>query len=204
MRGRYHAAVDTRDSESFEQARRGDHHALERLVESYLPQLHAFVRVRLGGRVRARESSMDIVQSACRELLADPSCRNFRSEERFRGWLFTTALNKLREKFRFHGRERRHPDREHEIDADDLLPAADLLTPSVDAIGRETALALDDAMQALSEEHREVITMARIAQLPHAVIAELLGRSEEAVRQLLVRALRRLAGELRRRGVGGD
>lgn len=196
--------MDARDIEWFEQARRGDGAALERLVASYLPQLHAFVRVRLGGRVRARESSMDIVQSACRELLTDPSRHEFRGEERFRGWLFTTALNKLREKYRFHGRDRRSPEHEQELDADDLLPAAHFLTPSVDAIGRETALALDAAMQALSEEHREVITMARIVQLPHAAIAELMGRSEEAVRQLLVRALRRLADELRRRGVGAD
>jgi DNA-directed RNA polymerase specialized sigma24 family protein len=36
------------------------------------------------------------------------------------------------------------------------------------------------------------------------VIAELLGRSEEAVRQLLVRALRRLAAELRLRGIASD
>jgi RNA polymerase sigma-70 factor (ECF subfamily) len=196
--------VDARDIEWFEQARRGDSAALERLVASYLPQLHAFVRMRLGGRVRARESSMDIVQSACRELLTDPSRHEFRGEERFRGWLFTTALNKLREKYRFHGRDRRSPEREQDLDAEDLLPAANFLTPSVDAIGRETALALDAAMEALTEEHREVITMARIVQLPHAVIAELMGRSEEAVRQLLVRALRRLAEELRQRGVGSD
>jgi RNA polymerase sigma-70 factor (ECF subfamily) len=197
------AGVDECHADWYERTRGGDAAALARLIESYLPQLHAFVRVRLGGRVRDRESSMDIVQSACRELLADPSRHEFRGEERFRGWLFTTALNKLREKHRFHGRDKRSPERELDADAD-LLPAACLLTPSVDAIGRETALALDAAMQALSEEHREVITMARIAQLPHAVIAELLGRSEEAVRQLLVRALRRLAAELRDRGIGGD
>ncbi|HEX5051157.1 MAG TPA: sigma-70 family RNA polymerase sigma factor [Planctomycetota bacterium] len=196
--------MHTRDHEWFEQARRGDSGALERLVESYLPQLHAFVRVRLGGVVRARESSMDIVQSACRELLADPSRHEFRGEARFRGWLFTIALNKLREKHRFHGREMRSPVRENDAGVDDLLPAASLLTPSVDAIGRETAAALDAAMQALSEEHREVITMARIAQLPYEVIAELMGRSEQAVRQLLVRALRRLAEELRARGVASD
>jgi RNA polymerase sigma factor (sigma-70 family) len=161
------------------------------------------VRMQLGGRVRARESSMDVVQSACREILADPTRHELRGEDRFRGWLFTTALNKLREKHRFHGRARRTPEREHdELDADELLPAASFLTPSVDAIGRESALALDAAMQALSEEHREVVTMARIARLPHGVIAELMGRSEEAVRQLLVRALRRLADELRARGVG--
>jgi RNA polymerase sigma-70 factor (ECF subfamily) len=200
----YDRGVNERDSAWYERARGGDAAALAQLIEGYLPQLHAFVRVRLGGRVRDRESSMDIVQSACRELLADPSRHEFRGEDRFRGWLFTTALNKLREKHRFHGREKRRPEREVEGDVDALLPVAGLLTPSVDAIGRETALALDGAMQALSEEHREVITMARIAQLPHAVIAELLGRSEEAVRQLLVRALRRLAAELRSRGIGSD
>lgn len=203
--GDYHRGVESHDGVWFEKARNGDAAALEKLIASYLPQLHAFVRVRLGGRVRARESSMDVVQSACREVLADPSRYELRGEDRFRGWLFTTALNKLREKHRFHGREKRAPEREHDdLDADGLLPGASFLTPSVDAIGKEAALALDASMQALSEEHREVITMARIAKLPHEVIAELMGRSEEAVRQLLVRALRRLADELRARGVGSD
>lgn len=201
---RYHRDVNERDADRYERARGGDAAALAQLIEACLPQLHAFVHVRLGGAVRARESSMDIVQSACRELLADPSRHEFRSEERFRGWLFTTALNKLREKYRFHGRDKRSAARELDGDVDDLLPAASLLTPSVDAMGREAARALDAAMAALSEEHREVITMARLAQLPHAVIAELLGKSEEAVRQLLVRALRRLAQELRSRGIAGD
>lgn len=190
------------DGSLFERARGGDESAADSLVARYLPQLHAFVRMRLGGALRARESSMDIVQSACRELLADPSREEFRGEARFRAWLFTTALNKLREKHRFHGRDRRDAKREQDdVDADALLHAAGLLTPSADAIGREAALALDAAMRALSDDHREVITMARIVQLPHAVIAEVTGRSEVAVRQLLVRALRALADELRARGV---
>jgi len=195
-------ANDDDEGSLFEQARNGDGKALERLVARYLPQLHAFVRIRLGGSLRARESSMDIVQSACRELLADPSRDEFRGEARFRAWLFTTALNKLREKHRFHGRDKRDAKRERDdVDADGLLQAANMLTPSADAIGREAALALDAAMHALSDEHREVVTMARIVQLPHAVIAEMTGRSEAAVRQLLVRALRALADELRARGV---
>ena len=54
---------------------------------------------------------------------------------------------------------------------------------------------------ALSDEHREVITLARVVQLPHAVIAESMGRTEAAVRQLLVRALLELSRQLKRRGV---
>ena len=71
----------------------------------------------------------------------------------------------------------------------------------MDAIGRETAEALAAALAELREEHREVITLARIVQLPHDVIAESMGRSEAAVRQLLVRALLALSERLKRRGI---
>ena len=47
----------------------------------------------------------------------------------------------------------------------------------------------------------QVITLARIVCLPHRVIAEVMDRSEEAVRQLLARAVLRLTLELRTRGV---
>lgn len=189
------------DQSLFEAARAGDRDAVERLIEHHMPRLHAFVRVRLGDRVRAREASMDVVQSVCRELLSAAPGFEFRGEERFRDWLFTSALNKIRDKQRFHGRDKRDVAREvGEID--DALPrAASYLTPSVDAIGHETAAALAAALAELSEEHREVITLARIVQLPHEVIAESMGRSEPAVRQLLVRALLGLSQRLKQRGI---
>lgn len=194
--------VPDTDASLYERGRGGDAAALAELLQRYLPQLHAFVRLRLGGVLRARESSLDVVQSVCRELLAASPKFEFRGEDRFRGWLFTAALHKLTDKRRFHGRRKRAVRREHGADdADDLLSAASYLTPSVDAIGRETATHLHAALAALSEEHREVITMARVVRLPHQVIAEVLGRSEPAVRQLLARALVRLAQELRARGV---
>lgn len=178
-----------------------DPDAIGELIERYLPQLHAYVRLRLGHRVRARESSEDVVQSICRELLANPGDFTFRGEDRFRAWLFTAALNKVRDKQRFHGREGRHPEREQPGGDHELQQAASYLTPSVDAIGLETARAMTAALAALSEEHREVITMARVVRLPHNVIAEVMGRSQDAVRQLLVRALLKLSQELRSRGV---
>lgn len=192
--------MDPDDGALFAAARAGDGAAIERLIERYLPRLHAYVRLRLGAIVRAREASIDVVQSVCRELLAASPGFEFRGEERFRDWLFTAALNKIRDKQRFHARGKRDGARECNVD-DSLMHAASYLTPSVDAIGRETAAALAAAMASLSEEHREVITLARIVQLPHAVIAESMGRSEPAVRQLLVRALLQLSMQLKRRGV---
>lgn len=185
----------------YDRATEGDQDALDRLLQRYLPQLHAFVHARLGAELRARESSLDVVQSVCRELLAAAPGFEFRGEERFRDWLFTAALNKIRDKARFHGRDKRDVAREEGGDDASLVRAASFLTPSVDAIGRETAEALAAALAELSEEHREVITLARIVQLPYAVIAESMGRSEAAVRQLLVRALLHLSQHLKRRGI---
>lgn len=186
----------------FDQAAKGDAVALDGLLERYLPQLHAFVRARLGPGLRRRESSVDVVQSVCRQLLATRQAFEFHGEERFRAWLFTCALNKVREKHRRHKGALRALEREDaDVDPDTVPALARLVTPSQAAVGNETAAAVASALAALSEEHREIITLARLVGLPHRIIAELMERSEEAVRQLLSRALVRLARELRARGI---
>lgn len=186
-------------------AGQGDRAALDELLVRHLPQLHAFVHARLGPALRQRESSLDVVQSVCRELLAAPGQVRFRGEDRFRAWLFTSALNKLRERHRRAHAGKRDVDREQD---GALSTLAHLLTPSQDAIGREAAAAVQATLDELSEEHREVITLARLVQLPHVVIAEVMERSEVATRQLLARAMVQLTRGLRRRGIdltpGGD
>lgn len=167
-----------------------------------MPQLHSYVRARLGSELRARESSLDVVQSVCRQLLEGRENFDFQGEDRFRGWLFTAAFNKVRERHRRLHAEKRGGGRE-ELVAENVMATAmlNLLTPSKDAVGNETASAVSSALAALSEEHREVITLSRLVRLPHRVIAEVMERSEEATRQLLARAMLRLARELRQRGI---
>lgn len=193
------------DQRLFEGATQGDRGALDQLLQRYLPQLHAFVHARLGRQMRARESSVDVVQSVCRELLSAREPFEFRGEDRFRAWLFTSALNKMRERHRRMHADKRDVAREVDGSADAaLLAVAHLLTPSQDAIGNETAAALRESLEELAEDHREVITLARLVRLPHRVIAEVMGRTEEATRQLLARAMLQLARGLQRRGVHVD
>lgn len=189
-------------SSSFDRAVRGDRVALDELLVRYLPQLHAFVHARLGPSLHPRDSSVDVVQSVCRQLLGDRERFEFRGEDRFRAWLFTAALNKIRERHRrAHTAKRGGDCALDEAGTDSLAAIAHLLTPSQDAAGRETTAALAAALAELSEEHREVITLARLVELPHAVVAEVMGRSETATRQLLARAMVRLTHALRRRGI---
>lgn len=188
----------------FQRATGGDERALDELLQAYLPQLHAFVHVRIGPSLRARESSLDVVQSVCRELLSARERFDFRGEDRFRSWLFTAALNKVRERHRRLHAQKRDVARDAELVDAAPVAVAHLLTPSQDAIGNETAVVMQHALAALAEDHREVITLARLVHLPNHVIAEVMQRSEEATRKLLARAMLQFGRELRSRGVDVD
>lgn len=183
----------------------GDELALDALLERHLPGVLAFVRVRAGARILARESSLDLVQSACREVLADLSRYDYRDEAGFRHWLYLSAERKILERARRDGREKRGGGREAlTISAaeEDLLRRSwtGAVSPSGAAIAREEIEQMELAMSRLSEEHREVILLARFVGLSHAEIGERLGKSERAVTSLLHRALAQLAIEM---GPGG-
>ena len=88
-------------------AAEGDRDALDALLQHHLPRLRAFVRMRCNGAVRRQESSSDLVQSVCREVLAHADRFRHPDEEGFRRWLFTTALRKIRDRSDYYKAARR-------------------------------------------------------------------------------------------------
>jgi RNA polymerase sigma factor (sigma-70 family) len=189
-------------------ASRGEERGLSRLIECHLPGLIAFVRARAGARLRARDATLDLVQSACREVLADLPGREGLDEAGFRHWLYLATERKIVDRARHYARDKRDAGREVALDA---LSGPELehlrqglsavLTPSREAMANEELARLEAALARLSEPHREVILLARIVGLSHAQIGAQLGKSEGAARILLHRALARLAREL---GLGED
>ena len=180
-------------------AQGGDTAAQDELLRRNLPRLRAFVRLRTDRFLRAHESQSDLVQSTCREVLGSLAGLTYEGADAFHGWLYTVVLNKLREKARYHRADRRNPDREEReiADADGLVAAyAALGTPSEHATSAELAQRIEAAFERLEPDHREVVTLARLAGLPTASIARRMGRSEQAVRSLLSRALVRLSALL--------
>ena len=184
--------------EILERARSGNREALQSLLEPHLPALTAFVRLRSRG-LRNRESCADLVQSACRNALERLNTLRSDSEENFEHWLFAIALNKIRSAQEHHHAEKRDVKREVDVvnstvdDVAVLTCYATMVTPSQHAIAREEIERIESAFDGLSEEYREVISLARVASLSTKEIAELMDRSEGAVRMLLARALSRLA-----------
>ncbi|MEY2784520.1 MAG: polymerase sigma factor SigD [Planctomycetota bacterium] len=182
------------------EASRGSEKALEELLEQNLPGLLAFVRAHAGRNLLARDGSMDLVQSACREVLQDIGRHDYRDEAGFRHWLFLAAERKIVDRARYHGRAKRAGDADvspSEAEAQSLMQGyAGLVTPSRHAAAREDLARAEAALAKLSEEHREIILLSRVVGLSHAQIAERTGKSEVAVRSLLHRALAKMAAEM--------
>lgn len=184
-----------------------DPRQIDLLLEQNLAGLRAFLRVRAGAAVRARCSQSDLVQSVCREVLESRGKFEFQGDAAFRNWLYTAALRKIVEQDRKLHAKKRDVGRELSVDDDAGMDAAVLqgyaaaTTPSVLAMGREGAARLEEAFDELNDGQRELITMARFAGLSHAEIAAHLGKSEEACRQGLRRALVKLSVALGKRGI---
>ena len=191
-----------------ERAAQGDREALEVLLTTFLPSLRAFIRSRLGRVVGERESSSDIAQSVCREVLEQGDTFRHPSEGAFKRWLFRMALRKLSRRRDFLLAERRDVLREEPSEGQEsqLLDAfRTFSTPSRGAQASEETERIEGALNGLSEEHRTVIVLAHVMGLSRAEIGEELEKSETAVRMLLYRAPRSTsAPSTSHSGVGGS
>ena len=185
---------DTR--ELAERAADGDPDAVEKLVRRYLPDLRAYVRMNADPALRARESCSDLVQSVVRDCLTNLERFQHPSEDGFKYWLFTTAQRKIAHRGDYYRAQKR--DREEvELDADPIVDRyRRLSTPSAKLLLKEEIERLERAFDQLSDEHREIIGLAHMMDLPRTEIATRLGKNEGAVRSLLHRAMARLSSIL--------
>lgn len=183
------------------QASQGSRVAVEALLARHVPELRVYVHLKAGRAILSRESSEDLVQSVCRELLENLNGVEYRGEVEFRQWLFAKATNKILDRARYHRAEKRDVAREVEpptAGTSSSFPSepnavyATLVTPSRVAIGREELRRMEAAFQQLPEDYREVILQAKVIGHSHSEIAEQMNRSPGAVRVLLHRALARL------------
>lgn len=170
-----------------------DDPAVLAMLERNMPALQAFIRLRMGNALAARESSSDVLQSVCRELIASRGRVHFDDEAAFRAWLYTAALRKILQKVRHHTALRRSPEREDVLAQELAVSYSTCITPSRDASAREQVERFELAFARLSEVHREVIALTKIAGLTHQQVGTRIGKTPEACRTLLRRALIQLS-----------
>jgi RNA polymerase sigma-70 factor (ECF subfamily) len=192
-----------------QQARGGSEPALGALLHSYSSYLTLLARVQIGRRVQGKVDAGDIVQETYLE--AHRQFPNFRgtSEGELTAWLRRILAGQLALTLRrYLGTKGRDVNLERQLGADldhstqalDGGLVAGYSTPSQHVARREQAVILADALAALPEDYREVIVLRHLETLPFAEVAQRMGRSEDSVQKLWVRAL----SNLRRTLGGGD
>jgi len=155
----------------------------ERLFEEHAERLFSFLAYRSGDRALAED------------LLSETFERVLRSRQRFdprrgseRRWLYTIALNLLRD----HARRQKHEDRVlRQVGAGAALEEPD---PGLAAVEHRDEL--HRALATLSEEEREALALRFGADLKLRDVARIVGDGESAVEGRIYRALRKLRDEL--------
>ncbi len=171
------------------EARAGSAEAVERLYERTAPRLLAFIRLRLGRTLRARLESRDILQATLLRSFERLGQLEADEPAALMAWLMRIAENEIRDRADYFQRQRR--DAACEVPLDDALEAAAAAVRSVTSrlVLDEEAARLERAVGELSDAHREIILLRKFEELSFKEIAARQGRSEDACRMLLARAM---------------
>lgn len=168
--------------------------SLAELVEEHRSAVETYVALRLDKRLRRREAVSDIVQSALREVLANPGNFEFQGVDAFRAFLYRAVEHKIANKRRYWEREKRGADEVSWGDSRTADPGSP--TPSEIAAERETLERLDAALAKLDEDDRKLLVMKRFAGLSTEAIAKELELSEATVRRRVGALMARLSREI--------
>ena len=182
-------------------ARGGDEVALGRLLESYSNYLTLLARVQIGRRIQGKVDAGDVVQEVFLEVHRQFEHFRGTTEAEFVAWLRKILAGQLALTLRrYLGTKGRDVNLERELGAqlDQSSQAMDggfvasTSTPSQHVSKREQAVLLADALGKLPPDYREVIVLRHLEALPFAEVAGRMGRSEDSVQKLWVRALANL------------
>ena len=166
----------------------GDADALEALYARVAPRVLTFVRMRLGHTLRGRLDSRDILQATLLKSFERFGEFQGTGQPALMAWLSRIAEREILDRADYHQRARRSPLREAALGDADAVEAR--VTSVLSRMIRdERAERLERAMEALSDAHREIILLRKFQELPFRDIAARLGKSEDACRMLLARAL---------------
>ena len=162
-----------------EQAKAGDARAFGRLYDACVDRVYRFVFFRVNDVQTAEDLTSLVFLKAWENL------HRYQPRGPFLAWLYSIARNTVIDHYRTH---------KQTVSLDDAapLPAPNAKPDDVVDLHFEMKM-LRAAMQHLTTEQREVLTLKFIAEYDTAQIAQHMGKSEGAIRALQMRALQALA-----------
>jgi RNA polymerase sigma-70 factor (ECF subfamily) len=184
----------------------GDKGALNDLYNRYLMRVLAAVRARLGAELRGKLESWDVVQDALLASLKNVQSFNQTSEGAFLNWLAKVVENRIRDQLDYFRADKRDHRLERPVagprSAESSVPLdiperSGVPTPSQFLVLSEDLARLEKAMDQLPEESRELIVAVKIEGRTYDEVAQDLGKSPDAVRMQVKRALLALTNAFR-------
>jgi RNA polymerase sigma-70 factor (ECF subfamily) len=175
---------ESRERQLVEEARKGDRAALEALFADARERLLGAVRARLGPAVRQAVDPEDVLQDTFTRALGAAERFEWQGQGSFCRWLESIATHIVLDAVRRQGHRK-----VLQIEGD---VRGDAASPSKHMRRKERLERLRRSLGALSPEHQSVLRLSRMEGLSIKEIAERLGRSESAVKNLLLRATKQL------------
>lgn len=171
--------MDDSDTYLVARAIRRDPDAFTQLYDRYVTRIYRYTRLKLQNPVDAEDLTSVVFLNAWRSI----DRFSPKHEASFASWLFKLARNLLVDR---HRRER------DEISLDGLVSThldESSANPVDDLESRLTILTLQQALNALTSEQREVILLRFIEGLSAREVGDIMGKQENAVRGLQFRAI---------------
>jgi RNA polymerase sigma factor (sigma-70 family) len=181
------------DHELVRRAQDGNTRAFDDLVVKYSTKLYGMVYHMTANKEDTHDLLQDIFAKAYRSL------KRFRGKSTFYTWIYSISTNMTLNFLK--KRKRRSALSLDNVDSgiqnnDALVDLGHASNPRHQSNINELQKKLNEALQALSEDHRAVVTMFDIQGVPHAEISRILGVTEGTVRSRLFYAHKQLQGHL--------
>lgn len=162
-----------------EQAKAGDAQAFGQLYDSSVDRVYRFIFFRVNDVETAEDLTSVVFVKAWEHL------HRYQPQGPFLAWLYSIARNTVIDHYRTH---------KQTVSLEEAAPVAAPNTAPDDVIDLQIEMkSLQAAMQHLTGEQREVLTLKFLAEMDTAEIAKRMRKSEGAIRALQMRALQALA-----------
>ncbi|MEI6073651.1 MAG: sigma-70 family RNA polymerase sigma factor [Verrucomicrobiae bacterium] len=184
---------ETPDEELVARTQAGDARAFDELIVRFSPRLYGVVYNMTSNHEDTNDLLQEIFAKAYRSI------KGFQGKSKFSTWMHSIAINKAINFLK--KRARRMTMSLDDVDngiANDpvFIEATSGHDPRQQVNLAELQKKLNEAMMRLSHDHRAVVTMFDIQDMPHAEIAKILKVSEGTVRSRLFYAHRQLQNHL--------
>ena len=191
------------DEELARRSVEGDRQAFSELVRRYQARVYSLCLRWMGEPALAEEVAQDVFLSLYRAL------GSFRGDARLSTWIYRVAINHCKNKSLYHRRRARgrHEPLEglgDEEDGPKRQVASDGPGSDSGMHQQEAEHLLEGALEALDDDHRQIILLRDVEDLSYEEIAEILSLPKGTVKSRLHRARHELARRLGKRVSSAD